>query len=162
MASSKATFFMNSPLRCLRRLAPRHRNLGKTRESSGSGHRCYAQLTAFATIAYQIVLDKYRVDEFYNAFVVRPVMWSTDAFWTVDAVVVDGIVNGVGKFTRLYANWSGILDRRVVDGSVNGIAVIVQSGSKALRLLQTGIVQNYLLMMALGIFVFATIYVILT
>ena len=50
----------------------------------------------------------------------------------------------------------------VVDGSVDGVAVIVQSGSKALRLLQTGIVQNYLLVMALGIFVFATIYVILT
>ncbi|MCZ6875591.1 MAG: NADH-quinone oxidoreductase subunit L [bacterium] len=120
------------------------------------------QLSERFAFAYQILLDKYHVDEFYNAFVVRPVMWSTDAFWTVDAVVVDGIVNGVGKFTRLYANWSGILDRRVVDGSVNGLAVIVQSGSKALRLLQTGIVQNYLLVMALGIFVFVTIYVILT
>ncbi|MEE8305566.1 MAG: NADH-quinone oxidoreductase subunit L, partial [Candidatus Tectomicrobia bacterium] len=108
------------------------------------------------------LLDKYRVDEFYDAFVIRPVMWSTDAFWTVDAIVVDGIVNGFGKFTRLYANWSGILDRLVVDGSVNGVANIVQSGSRAFRLIQTGVVQNYLLVMALGVFVFATIYIIFT
>jgi NADH-quinone oxidoreductase subunit L len=111
---------------------------------------------------YQILLDKYYVDEFYLAFPVRLVMWCTRAFWKVDTVVVDGIVNGFGAFTRLYAKWSGIVDRRVVDGSVNGVAVIVQSGSRALRLIQTGLVQNYLLVMALGIFVFATIYVILT
>jgi NADH-quinone oxidoreductase subunit L len=112
--------------------------------------------------AYQTLLNKYYIDEFYQAFVVRPVMWSTAAFWTVDALVVDGLVNACSTLTRLYANWSGILDRRVVDGSVNGVAVLVQSGARAFRLLQTGIVQNYLLIMALGIFVFATIYLIFT
>jgi NADH-quinone oxidoreductase subunit L len=110
--------------------------------------------------AYQVLLNKYYVDEFYDAFVVRPVMWGMQALWTVDARVVDGVVNGFGAFTRLYANWSGILDRLVVDGSVNGVAVIVQSGARAFRLMQTGIVQNYLLVMALGVFVFATIYLI--
>jgi NADH-quinone oxidoreductase subunit L len=85
-------------------------------------------------------------------------MWATHALWTVDARVVDGVVNGCSALTRLYANWSGILDRLVVDGSVNGVALLVQSGARAFRLLQTGIVQNYLLVMALGVFVFATIY----
>jgi NADH-quinone oxidoreductase subunit L len=112
-------------------------------------------------LLYAVLLNKYRVDEFYQAYVVRPLMWATDALWTVDARVVDGIVNGCSALTRLYANWSGILDRLVVDGSVNGVALIVQSGARAFRLLQTGIVQNYLLVMALGVFVFATIYLIL-
>jgi NADH-quinone oxidoreductase subunit L len=48
----------------------------------------------------------------------------------------------------------------VVDGSVNGVAVIVQSGARVFRLVQTGMVQNYLLVMALGVFVFATVYLI--
>jgi NADH-quinone oxidoreductase subunit L len=107
---------------------------------------------------YQVLLDKYRIDEFYDAFIVRPVMWSTNAFWKVDELVVDGVVNGCGIFTRLYSNWSGIVDRRVVDGTVDGIATVIQSSSRAFRLVQTGLVQNYLLVMALGIFVFATIY----
>jgi NADH-quinone oxidoreductase subunit L len=112
------------------------------------------------SFAYQTLLNKYYIDEFYHAFVVRPLMWATTALWTVDARVVDGVVNGCGAFTRLYANWSGILDRLVVDGSVNGVALVVYSGARAFRLLQTGIVQNYLLVMALGVFVFATIYLI--
>ena len=44
--------------------------------------------------AYQMLLNKYYIDEFYDAFIVRPVMWSMNAFWAVDARVVDGIVNG--------------------------------------------------------------------
>ena len=112
--------------------------------------------------AYQVLLNKYYIDEFYDAFIVRPVMWGMNALWTVDARVVDGIVNGCAMFTRLYANWSGIVDRLVVDGSVNGVAVLVQSGARAFRLLQTGIVQNYLLVMALGVFVLATVYLIFT
>ena len=120
------------------------------------------QLSGRFAMLYEVLLNKYYIDEFYHAFIVRPVMWATDALWTVDARVVDGIVNGCSTLTRLYANWSGILDRLVVDGSVNGVALIVQSGARAFRLLQTGIVQNYLLVMALGVFVFATIYLIFT
>jgi NADH-quinone oxidoreductase subunit L len=111
---------------------------------------------------YQMLLNKYYIDEFYDAFIVRPVTWGMNAFWAVDARVVDGIVNGSAAFTRLYANWSGIVDRLVVDGSVNGVAVLVQSGARAFRLFQTGIVQNYLLVIALGVFVFATIYLMFT
>src|SRR5262249_1273745 len=68
-------------------------------------------------LAYQVLLNKYYIDEFYQAFIVRPVMWATTAFWTVDERVVDGVVNASATFTRLYANWSGILDRLDVAGS---------------------------------------------
>jgi NADH-quinone oxidoreductase subunit L len=100
------------------------------------------------------------VDEFYHLYVVRPIMWAMNAFWIFDGTIVDGIVNGFGKFTRLYSNWSGWVDRRYVDGSVNGAAELVRGSSQAFRLLQTGVVQNYLLVMALGIFVFVAIFLI--
>jgi NADH-quinone oxidoreductase subunit L len=120
------------------------------------------RLAARFAFVYQMLLNKYYIDEFYDAFIVRPVMWGMNALWTVDARVVDGMVNGSAALTRLYANCSGIVDRLIVDGSVNGVAVLVQSGARAFRLLQTGIVQNYLLVMACGVFVFATIYLIFT
>jgi NADH-quinone oxidoreductase subunit L len=112
--------------------------------------------------AYDVLLNKYYIDEFYQAFIVRPVMWATTAFWTVDERIVDGVVNACATFTRLYANWSGLIDRWVVDGSVNGVAVLVQSGARLFRLAQTGLVQNYLLVMAVGVFVFTTLYLIFT
>jgi NADH-quinone oxidoreductase subunit L len=118
------------------------------------------QLAGKFAFAYNVLLNKYYVDEFYHAFVVRPIMWGMNALWSFDGRVVDGVVNGCGAFTRLYANWSGLVDRLVVDGSVNGVSVLVRSGSQVFRLLQTGIVQNYLLVMALGVFVFATVYLI--
>ena len=121
--------------------------------------RALAEKYAFA---YQILLNKYYIDEFYQAFIVRPVMWAMNAFWTVDERIVDGVVNASATFTRLYSDWSGILDLGLVDGAVNGVAVIVQSGARAFRLVQTGIVQNYLLVMALGVFIFATLYLIFT
>jgi len=80
--------------------------------------------------------------------------------WIFDRKIVDGIVNGFGKFTRLYSNWSGWVDRRYVDGSVNGAAELVRGSAQAFRLLQTGVVQNYLLVMALGLFVFVAIFLI--
>jgi len=112
--------------------------------------------------AYQVLLNKYYIDEFYQAFIVRPVMWSREALWSIDARVVDGVVNACATFTRLYSNWSGLVDRWVVDGTVNGVAILVQIGSRVFRLAQTGLVQNYLLVMAVGVFVFATIYLIFT
>ena len=118
------------------------------------------QLATKYTFAYQTLLNKYYVDEFYYAYVVRPIMWLMDKLWGFDSAIVDGMVNGVGKFTRLYSNWSGLVDRFVVDGSVNGVGVLVRGGSQMFRLVQTGVVQNYLLVMALGVFVFATIYLI--
>ena len=120
------------------------------------------RLAAKYAFPYQVLLNKYYVDEFYHAFVVRPIMWSMNAFWSFDGTIVDGMVNGCGKFTRLYSNWSGLLDRRVVDGSVNGVAALVRGGSQVFRLVQTGLVQNYLLVMALGVFVLATVYLMFT
>ncbi len=120
------------------------------------------QLAGKFAFAHQVLLNKYYVDEFYDAFIVRPIMWGMNALWRFDGLIVDGIVDGFGKFTRLYANWSGLIDRFVVDGSVNGVGVLVRSGSQVFRLVQTGIVQNYLLIMTLGVFVFATIYLIVT
>ena len=118
------------------------------------------QLAEKYAFAYRVLLNKYYVDEFYQAFIVRPVMWGMDALWAFDRIVVDGMVNASATFTRLYANWSGIVDRFAVDGAVNGVAALVQIGSRVFRLAQTGMVQNYLLVMALGLFVFATIYLI--
>jgi len=40
--------------------------------------------------------------------------------------------------------------------------VLVQSGARLFRLAQTGLVQNYLLVMAVGVFVFTTLYLIFT
>jgi len=48
-----------------------------------------------------------------------------------------------------------------VDGLVNKIADVIQDGSAIFRRLQTGVVQNYILAIAVGIFFMVSVYIII-
>jgi NADH-quinone oxidoreductase subunit L len=71
--------------------------------------------------AHGLLLNKYYVDELYEAVIVQPVRrLSTGVLWrVVDAGIVDGIVNGVGLAVR---GWSAVL-RRLQTGSVRAYAM---------------------------------------
>ena len=53
---------------------------------------------------------------------------------------------------------SARFDFKAVDGAVNAIADLIQGGGFSLRRIQTGVIQNYLLAMAMGIFVIVSLY----
>jgi NADH-quinone oxidoreductase subunit L len=68
---------------------------------------------------YTLLLNKYYVDELYDATVVQP----------IKVISTDGL-------------WRGF-DVKVIDGAVNGTAAIVDGGAAVLRRLQTGSVRTY-------------------
>jgi NADH-quinone oxidoreductase subunit L len=76
---------------------------------------------------YSLLWNKYWVDEIYHAVIVRPTYtMSLEALWKIfDVKIIDGIVNG----------------------SARSIAVWAES----IRKIQTGIAQNYALLMMIGI-----------
>ena len=84
---------------------------------------------------YELVLNKYWVDDLYAATIVRPLLWiSTNVLWhTIDEGVIDGTVNGSARVareaggqlrelqsgnTRSYASW-------VVIGAVSFAAILL-------------------------------------
>jgi NADH-quinone oxidoreductase subunit L len=73
----------------------------------------------------RVLANKWYVDELYNAVIVRP-------------------LNGLAKFFA----W---LERWIIDGAVNGVGRLVQYGGRQLRLLQSGQVGGYVLLMVIGI-----------
>ena len=81
---------------------------------------------------YEIVYNKYFVDEIYDAGVVRPLIGiSRVVLWRgVDQGLVDGIVNGAGRQTR---NMGSLL-RRIQSGSIRSYAAWVVFGSVVLIL----------------------------
>ncbi|HSC70087.1 MAG TPA: NADH-quinone oxidoreductase subunit L, partial [Candidatus Methylomirabilis sp.] len=107
---------------------------------------------------YRLVLNKYWVDEWYIAVFVDFGKWLCNRLWTVDAKGVDGTVNGASWLTVALSTLSAKFDFRGVDGLVNLIADVIQGGSQSLRRTQTGILQNYILAMALGIFVIVSLF----
>ena len=108
--------------------------------------------------AHRLLSNKYYVDELYNATVVNGTFGAGKGLWTVDRNVVDGMVNGTSKVTVISSWFSGLTDKTVVDGLVNLIGSFVQEGSLLFRRLQTGLVQNYAMLMLFGIFAFVSIY----
>jgi NADH-quinone oxidoreductase subunit L len=77
-----------------------------------------ARLAEQARGLYQLLLNKYFVDEAYDAAIVRPTVGLSDWLWK-------------------------LFDVRVVDGLVNGTAAMVAASSRQWRRWQTGDVQQY-------------------
>jgi len=107
---------------------------------------------------HRLLLNKYYVDELYGATAIAGTFAAARRLWTFDRRAVDGAVNGTGWITVISAWLSGLTDRTVVDGLVNLVGWIVRESSHAFRRLQTGLVQNYALLMLFGIFAFVSIY----
>jgi NADH-quinone oxidoreductase subunit L len=68
---------------------------------------------------HRLLLNKYYVDEAYDAAIVHP----------IKVISTEGL-------------WRGF-DVKVIDGAVNGTAAIVDSSAAALRRLQSGSVRTY-------------------
>src|SRR5262249_22132984 len=102
---------------------------------------------------YRAVVNKYYVDEFYDAvFVEGFAKEGGRALWEIDATVVDLIPNGAAAVTRGLSWIASAFDQYVVDGLVNGLADTLQAGYALFRRAQTGRVQNYALVMGAGLF----------
>ncbi|MEW6511465.1 MAG: NADH-quinone oxidoreductase subunit L [Bacteroidota bacterium] len=77
--------------------------------------------------AYRVLLNKYYVDELYEATVVNPV------------------VKGSEKLL-----WK-IIDVNIIDGVVNGTARVIDAIGGAFRRMQTGVAHNYMLVFIAGV-----------
>jgi len=83
---------------------------------------------------HRLLLNKYYVDELYDASVVQP----------IKAISTEGL-------------WRGV-DVNVIDGAVNGTGAIVDGGAAVLRRLQTGSVRTYAGSLLFGVVVILGYY----
>jgi NADH-quinone oxidoreductase subunit L len=103
--------------------------------------------------AYNILANKYYMDEIYWGILVVPLFAVTRLLSGFDRWVVDGIVNGVGYATLgISIAWSWF-DKYVVDGFVNLVGNVTNITGRVLRYAQTGLVQNYMLVLFFGFLV---------
>ncbi|HYC58485.1 MAG TPA: NADH-quinone oxidoreductase subunit L [Thermoanaerobaculia bacterium] len=108
---------------------------------------------------YGLLSNKYWVDELYNKTAVAGTLMLSRALWWFDRWVVDGLVNGTRHVTVFFfAHGSSLFDKYVVDGAVNGVASGARGGSMMFRRMQSGLVQNYALVMGGGIVLIAMVY----
>jgi len=99
---------------------------------------------------YRLVANKYYIDELYEKVFVQPVLAFARRAFSFDGNVIDGAVNGAGRLGLWTSRQKGWVDQVIVDGAVNGMATAVGWAGGAVRRIQTGLVQNYLLIAAAG------------
>ena len=95
---------------------------------------------------YLYSFNKWYWDEIYDATVIKGSLLISKMLAWFDTNIVDGIVNGVGALVRRFGRASGGFDQYVVDGLVNFTAFFVQTSGAAMKKIQTGKVQTYLVM----------------
>jgi NADH-quinone oxidoreductase subunit L len=110
-----------------------------------------ARLIVAGRPVYQLLKNKYYVDEFYRAVVIKPVMGLAKICGRFDLGIIDRLVNAVGSAGVLFSRWAGVFDTRVVDGAVNGVAQATVQAGQGVRRLQTGYAATYLLTFILGV-----------
>ena len=109
-------------------------------------------------VPYRMSLNKFYVDEAYGAFPIGATLRTSEACMEFDSRVVDGLANGSARATQVTSSVSNWIDKYVVDLLVNLQGWLVRAGSVVLRSLQTGFVQNYALLMVLGLIAFVAVY----
>jgi NADH-quinone oxidoreductase subunit L len=81
----------------------------------------------------KVLENKWYIDELYDTIIVKPLFWKADF-----------LKNTIEKF--------------VIDGAVNGVGKLVGYGSRQFRLIQSGQVGSYILMMVMAVAFFIIIW----
>ena len=110
---------------------------------------------------HTLLKNKYYIDEFYNLVFIRPARWVADvAVNFIDLKIIDGAIHAVARF----ALWFGRILRQffdipVVNGAGDGVAKGARVLGTDLKVVQTGRVQQYMVIAITGLIVVALIFI---
>jgi len=94
--------------------------------------------------AWQVVYEKYYVDQLYDRALVRPLVLLASFLAAFDRRIIDGLVELLAGLVRLIAQLDALIDRYLVDGAVNAVADGTVALGRSLRKVQSGHIQTYL------------------
>ena len=99
---------------------------------------------------YKFLNAKWAFDELYSVLFVRPSL--VVAHWCrwFDSVVIDGLVDFIGRTNVAFARLNGKFDFGVIDGLANLIATVAYGVAGWLRGWQTGFLRSYVLFLVMA------------
>jgi NADH-quinone oxidoreductase subunit L len=100
---------------------------------------------------WTLLRNKYYIDEIYRATVIRGTIGLAGVLFRFDQGIIDAIVNLIGKLTERWSYVSRLFDTYVIDGIVNGVGRVTSAVGEELRFIQTGRVQNYMVIVVISV-----------
>ncbi len=102
--------------------------------------------------AYSMLLNKYYVDEAYDAAIVEPTKRVGSLWDWVDRNIIDGIVRSVGRMTQAGSAGSTWIEKHIIYGLLNVIGYTNHLAAWSWRKLQSGMVHHYAAIIVAGLF----------
>jgi NADH-quinone oxidoreductase subunit L len=94
---------------------------------------------------YRFLLNKWYFDELYDLLFMRPThAIARFAAWS-DKKLIDGIIHGVARATKIVSSVDDLIDRLGVDGVINAVGRCTYSLGLTLRAVQTGRLRQYVM-----------------
>jgi NADH-quinone oxidoreductase subunit L len=109
-------------------------------------------------VFWTVLRNKYYIDEIYRATIIRGAIGLADIFLRFDLGIIDGIVNLIGKLTERWSWVSRLFDVYVIDGIVNGVGRVTSAIGQELRYIQTGRVQNYMIIVIVSVLLLVGVF----
>ncbi len=109
---------------------------------------------------HNLLKNKYYLDELYNFLFIKPAIWISEVFTSrwMDRVVIDGILHAIARAFL----WIGRLVRQgfdvpVVNAGGDALASGIKKGGAALQPMQSGRIQQYMVVTITLVMVFTAI-----
>ncbi len=115
---------------------------------AGQADPIQVSLDRISPYLYTWMRNKFYLDELYDRALVKPSMWVSETL--VSAILDQGIIDGILHAIARAASWLGELFKRfnrvMIDGVGDGIPMAIGAFGRWFRNIQTGNVQQYLMM----------------
>ena len=112
------------------------------------------------SVVYTWMQNRFYFDELYNLIFIRPTLWL--AKWTytfIDKTIIDGILHGIARAAYQIGLGFRVFDRVVINGGADALADSIKWVSQSFREVQTGRVQNYMLLTLLMSIIIMVVYI---
>jgi NADH-quinone oxidoreductase subunit L len=110
---------------------------------------------------YKVLENKYYFDEIYDFLFVQPSTWFARniSYLLIDRRIIDGFLNWVGHITSVIGKFlRDFIDKPVVNGFGDFVGETTKKLGVVLRPIQTGRIQQYMIMALVTIAVFSMLF----
>ena len=99
---------------------------------------------------HAFLIHKWYFDELYDLVFVKPTLLLAQVAAALDRLVIDRLADGSARFCVAVARIDDLIDRLVVDRIVNGLGRLTYGFGQRLRPLQSGLLRQYVVMIAVS------------
>jgi NADH-quinone oxidoreductase subunit L len=109
----------------------------------------------------RLLKNKYYIDEIYQTLFIRPAEWLAEVFTSrwMDRVVIDGFLHWFAYISGIIGNFlRNFIDKPIVNGSGDFIGESTKKLGSVFRTIQTGRVQQYMILALVSLAVFSAFF----